>query len=79
MEDLRDLFPAAHKAKVLRSSVSRQRYATYAPRPGLEQFRPGPETPVDGLYLAGDWTATGLPATVESACRSAEKVVESLA
>jgi protoporphyrinogen oxidase len=75
LEDLVDLFPHARQARVLHATVSKQRRAAYAPYPGLEIFRPKPQTTVPGLYFAGDWTATGLPGTVESACRSAEAVV----
>ena len=48
----------------------READATFASDPEAEAVRPGPVTPVRGLYLAGDWTATGLPATIEGAVRS---------
>ncbi len=76
VNDLLNLFPDMAEIQVLRSSVSRQRLSTYAPDLGMELYRPGPKTGVPGLYLAGDWTATGLPATIESACRSAETAAE---
>ncbi|HQO34445.1 MAG TPA: hydroxysqualene dehydroxylase HpnE [bacterium] len=72
LEDVGDLFPGAKIAKVLHSSVSKQRRATYSPYPNMEPFRPEPGQWLKGLYLAGDWTATGLPCTLESACRSVE-------
>ncbi len=78
VKDLLSLFPEMAETRVLRSSVSRQRTSTYAPDWGMEKFRPGPQTTVPGLVLAGDWTATGLPATIESACRSAEAAANRL-
>jgi len=72
MEDVRGLFPMTRSARVLKASVSRQRRATYAPYPNMEPFRPEPGQWLKGLYLAGDWTATGLPCTLESGCRSVE-------
>ena len=57
-------------AKVTRALVLREPDATFASDPEAESYRPGAITPVPGLYLAGDWTATGLPATIEGAVRS---------
>ena len=57
-------------ARVLRSLVLREPDATFVCDPETEARRPGPDTPVRGLVLAGDWTATGLPATIEGAVRS---------
>jgi zeta-carotene desaturase len=67
---LRRYFPAMAEARVLRSLVLREAEATFSCDPEAEALRPGPETPVRGLVLAGDWTATGLPATIEGAVRS---------
>jgi squalene-associated FAD-dependent desaturase len=67
---LRRYFPAMATAAVTRSLVLREADATFASDPEAEALRPGPVTPVRGLYLAGDWTATGLPATIEGAVRS---------
>jgi squalene-associated FAD-dependent desaturase len=69
---LRRYFPAMSGASVVRALVQRDPAATFASTPELEAFRPGPVTPIDGLFLAGDWTATGLPATIEGATRSGE-------
>lgn len=68
--ELRDLFPAAREAKLLHSLVIKERFATFSPCPEAARRRPAATTPVRGLYLAGDWTATGLPATIESAVKS---------
>lgn len=67
---LRRYFPAMAEARVLRSLVMREPDATFSCDPEAEALRPGPATPVRGLVLAGDWTATGLPATIEGAVRS---------
>jgi squalene-associated FAD-dependent desaturase len=64
---LRRYFPGA---TITRSLVLREPQATFAARPENEALRPGPVTPIEGLYLAGDWTDTGLPATIEGAVRS---------
>ncbi len=67
---LRRYFPAMKDATVLRTLVMREADATFACDPEANALRPGPATPLAGLYLAGDWTATGLPATIEGAVRS---------
>jgi squalene-associated FAD-dependent desaturase len=70
LRELRDLFPEARKAKLHHALVIKERFATFSPTWEAEQLRPTARTPVRGLYLAGDWTATGLPATIESAVQS---------
>jgi squalene-associated FAD-dependent desaturase len=67
---LRRYFPAMAAARVTRTLVLREADATFSCDPASEAIRPGPETPIRGLVLAGDWTATGLPATIEGAVRS---------
>ncbi|MEU6865310.1 hydroxysqualene dehydroxylase HpnE [Streptomyces sp. NPDC046876] len=70
LPELRRLLPAARGAKVRDFFVTRERTATFAPTPGVGRLRPGARTDTPGLYLAGAWTATGWPATMESAVRS---------
>ena len=69
-EALRRHFPAMAGATVTRSLVMREADATFASDPDAEALRPGNATPIPGLFLAGDWTHTGLPATIEGAVRS---------
>jgi zeta-carotene desaturase len=54
----------------VKATVIKEVHATYSPRPGIESFRPSPETVWPRIFLAGDWTATGWPATMEGAVRS---------
>jgi uncharacterized protein with NAD-binding domain and iron-sulfur cluster len=54
----------------LKSTVIKEVNATYSPRPGIDAYRPMPETAWPRVFLAGDWTATGWPATMEGAVRS---------
>ncbi|MBC9713662.1 FAD-dependent oxidoreductase [Streptomyces sp. TRM66268-LWL] len=70
LPELKRLLPAARGAQVRDFFVTRERTATFAPTPGVGRLRPGPRTRAPGLYLAGAWTATGWPATMESAVRS---------
>jgi hydroxysqualene dehydroxylase len=67
---LAQLFPPARDARVERFFVTREPEATFRGAPGTRALRPGPHTEVDGLYLAGAWTDTGWPATMEGAVRS---------
>lgn len=67
---LRRYFPAMAGATVTRSLVIREAEATFSCGPEVEPSRFGPCTPLPGLYVAGDWTNTGLPATIEGAVRS---------
>ncbi|MEU6406664.1 hydroxysqualene dehydroxylase HpnE [Streptomyces sp. NPDC046985] len=70
LPELRRLLPGARRAEVRDFFVTRERTATFAPGPGVGRLRPGARTEAPGLYLAGAWTATGWPATMESAVRS---------
>ncbi|MEU1924667.1 hydroxysqualene dehydroxylase HpnE [Streptomyces albogriseolus] len=70
LPELERLLPRTRDAEVLDFFVTRERTATFAPAPGVGRLRPGARTKAPGLYLAGAWTATGWPATMESAVRS---------
>ncbi|WP_175409842.1 hydroxysqualene dehydroxylase HpnE [Streptomyces sp. TRM64462] len=70
LPELERLLPPARHARVQDFFVTRERTATFAPAPGVGRLRPGTRTHAPGLYLAGAWTATGWPATMEGAVRS---------
>lgn len=70
LPELERLLPATRGAAVRDFFVTRERTATFAPSPGVGRLRPGNRTKAPGLYLAGAWTATGWPATMEGAVRS---------
>ncbi|GAA2231142.1 hydroxysqualene dehydroxylase HpnE [Streptomyces amakusaensis] len=70
LPELERLLPPARHAGVNDFFVTRERTATFAPTPGVGRLRPGAVTRAPGLYLAGAWTATGWPATMEGAVRS---------
>ncbi|HEY0794508.1 MAG TPA: hydroxysqualene dehydroxylase HpnE [Acidisarcina sp.] len=70
VRELALFFPAVREATLLKAAVVKEVRATYSIRPGLDAFRPGAVSPWPGIFLAGDWTATGWPATMEGAVRS---------
>ncbi|MGE7437891.1 hydroxysqualene dehydroxylase HpnE [Kitasatospora sp. NPDC001175] len=70
LPELERLIPGARQAEVLDFFVTRERTATFDPAPGTAVLRPAARTTVPGLLLAGSWTATGWPATMEGAVRS---------
>jgi len=78
LAELRDFSPAAADARVLHACVHRIRAAIPQPRPGTETRRPATRTPVAGLLLAGDWTDTAVPCSMESAARSAALAAEAI-
>jgi squalene-associated FAD-dependent desaturase len=75
---LRQLLPTAAAAHVKEFFVTRERHATFRPAPGCGRLRPGASTALPGLHLAGAWTATGWPATMEGAVRSGEAAAASV-
>jgi squalene-associated FAD-dependent desaturase len=74
--DVASLVPAARTARVTRAIVVKERRATIATTPEVERRRPAVQTPIPSLLLAGDWTDTGLPPTIESAVLSGERAAE---
>jgi squalene-associated FAD-dependent desaturase len=76
--ELEEFFPAVKEAKVIKAAVIKEIYATYSILPGLNKFRPEAKTPWPHIFLAGDWTATGWPATMEGAVRSGYLAAEAL-
>ena len=70
LSEMARVFPAAAEATVERFLVVKQVNATFRCTPGAQSLRPSQRTPIPGLTLAGDWTQTGWPATMESAVRS---------
>lgn len=70
LAEFETFFPAAREAKLLKSGVLKEARATFSVTPGLDRYRPEQATPWKGLYLAGDWTATEWPSTMEGAVRS---------
>lgn len=70
LREIELFFPAVREAKLMKSAVLKEARATFSVTPGLDAFRPQQSTAWPGLYLAGDWTATEWPSTMEGAVRS---------
>ena len=79
LRELREFFPGARDANLIKSTVIKEIHATYSAQPGVDAFRPVAETAWPRVFLAGDWTATGWPATMEGAVRSGYQAAESMA
>ena len=71
--ELRRVLPAAAPATVVHARLIKERDATIAHTAGSEGLRPRCQSPIDGLFAAGDYVRTGLPATIESAVRAADE------
>jgi squalene-associated FAD-dependent desaturase len=78
LKEVREFFPKAQDANLLKATVIKEVNATFSPRPGVDAYRPGPVTPWPNIFLAGDWTATGWPATMEGAVRSGYLAAEAI-
>lgn len=77
-DELAEIWPAACAASLLRWRMVTMPEAVFCVRPGIDRIRPRQQTPVPNLLLAGDWTATGWPATMEGAVRSGYLAVEAI-
>jgi uncharacterized protein with NAD-binding domain and iron-sulfur cluster len=78
LEELRSVFPPARDARLVHSRLVTEHRAVFSPQPGIEAMRPSQTTPVKNLHLAGDWTDTGWPSTMEGAVRSGYLAAESV-
>src|SRR6202030_2158651 len=78
LRELRQALPAARDANLVKATVIKETAATFSPEPGVDRWRPKQETSIRKLFLAGDWTATGWPATMEGAVRSGYLAAEAV-
>jgi zeta-carotene desaturase len=80
LQEVHEALPQTRDAKVVRSLVLKERKATFSPKPGFEALRPDQKSPIANLFVAGEWTNTGWPSTMESAAKSgflaAERILE---
>lgn len=75
--ELTEAIPRVRRAQLRRALAVRERWATFSLAP-REPARPPTRTSVEGLYLAGDWIDTALPATIESAVASGHRAAEAV-
>jgi zeta-carotene desaturase len=78
VRELGEFFPKVREAKLEKAHVVKEVRATFSARPGLEQLRPGNSTRLRNLFLCGDWTRSGWPATMEGAVRSGYQAAEAV-
>jgi len=75
---LTEFFPSVSKATIVKSALIKEVRATFGVQPGVDALRPTADSPWPNCFLAGDWTATGWPSTMESAARSGHLAAEAL-
>jgi zeta-carotene desaturase len=78
VRELAEFFPAVREARLVKSAWVRETRATFSVPPGIDSARPTAVSPWPNLFLAGDWTATGWPSTMESAARSGHLAAEAV-
>ena len=78
LRELAEFFPAVRDAKLLKAAVVKEVRATFSVTPGTGHSSAGSVTAWPGLFLAGDWTATGWPSTMEGAVRSGNLAAEAV-
>jgi zeta-carotene desaturase len=78
VRELAEFFPAVANAKLEKAQVIKEVRATFSAKPDLEALRPPSATPLSNLFLAGDWTRSGWPATMEGAVRSGYIAAEAI-
>ena len=78
LDEISRFFPNAKSAKLVKSGILKEARATFSVVPGLDRYRPAQNSGEDGLFLAGDWTQTGWPSTMEGAVRSGRLAAEAI-
>ncbi len=78
LAEVRQALPAARSAELVKATVIKEAAATFSPEPGVDRWRPKQQTAIPRLFLAGDWTDTGWPATMEGAVRSGYLAAQAL-
>ena len=78
LRELAEFFPRVKEAKLEKVALVKEIYATFGVPPGIDAARPTAISPWPNCFLAGDWTATGWPSTMESAARSGHLAAEAL-
>jgi uncharacterized protein with NAD-binding domain and iron-sulfur cluster len=78
LREVRQALPAAREAQLVKATVIKEAAATFSPQPGVDRWRPKQQSSVQGMFLAGDWTDTGWPATMEGAVRSGYLAAEAV-
>jgi squalene-associated FAD-dependent desaturase len=78
LRELGEVLPATREARLRKAVVIKEVNATFSPEPGVDRWRPSQQVAVKNLFLAGDWTRTGWPATMEGAVRSGYLAAEAL-
>jgi len=78
LTEIRQALPPARNAELVKATVIKEAAATFSPEPGVDRWRPKQQTAIPRLFLAGDWTATGWPATMEGAVRSGYLAAEAV-
>jgi zeta-carotene desaturase len=76
--ELRGVLPKLREAKLVKGTVVKEMCATFSPAPGADRWRCSQKSALAGLFLAGDWTATGWPSTMEGAVRSGYLAAEAI-
>jgi zeta-carotene desaturase len=79
VRELAEFFPKVREARLEKATVIKELHATYSPKPGVDAYRPKANSPWPRVFVAGDWTDTGWPATMEGAVRSGYLAAEALA
>ena len=77
-DELASVWPRAAEAQLLHSRLVTEHKAVFSVMPGSNRLRPRQQSPIENLQLAGDWTATGWPATMEGAVRSGYLAAENV-
>lgn len=76
VQDLATAYPSVHRARLMHNIVIKEKRATFSPTNAVEPYRPSQRTSIQNFFLAGDWTDTGLPPTIEGAIMSGFRCAE---